>query len=64
MIGRFLGTFFGDQRVSYRRLLVFLTSTVALPFGLIEGSDWCMLCIAYIASDSGAKAIASWRGAA
>ena len=61
MISRGIDKLFGDQRLSYRRLVCWLTCVGMVPFGIISGEHFVTVCLVYIGSDAGQKAIASWK---
>ena len=61
MISKFIDKLFGYQRLSYRRLICWLTCVAMVPFDFISGEDFVTVCLVYIGSDAGQKAIASWR---
>ncbi len=61
MISKAIDKLFGDQRLSYRRLVCWLTCVMMVPFGIISGEDFVTVCLMYIGSDAGQKAVAAWR---
>ena len=61
MIARFIDSLFGDQRLSYRRLTCWATCTAMVPFGLISGEDYMLICTVYVGSDAAQKAMSAWR---
>ena len=61
MIGRFIDSLFGDQRLSYRRLTCWLVCTAMVPFGMVSGEDYILICTVYVGSDAAQKAVAAWK---
>ncbi len=61
MIARFIDSLFGDQRLSYRRLTCWTACTAMVPFGLLSGEDYMLICTVYVGSDAAQKAMSAWR---
>lgn len=61
MISRAIDAAFGSQRLSYRRLLCWLTCTAMVPFGVITGEDYILICTVYVGSDAAQKAVSAWK---
>lgn len=43
---------FGEQRISYRRMLAFLTGTALLVYGYIGSSEWLNLAMVFVAAEA------------
>jgi hypothetical protein len=61
MIARLIDSAFGSQRLSYRRLLCWLTCTALVPFGFVSGEDYILICTVYVGSDAAQKAVSAWK---
>ena len=61
MISKAIDSLFGDQRLSYRRLICWLVCTAMVPLEMISGENYITVCLMYIGSDAGQKAVAAWR---
>ena len=54
--------FHATERISYRRLTVFVTSCALLMAGKLTGEQWVMIAIAYIAGQSAPALAKAFRG--
>jgi len=51
------------EKVTSRKLMVWVTATTLMGFGMIESADWIMISALYIGGQSIIDAIAKMKGA-
>ena len=51
-VKQFGSALFGEQRISYRRMLAFIVGTALLVYGFIGSSEWLNLTMVFIAAEA------------
>ena len=54
--------FSAHERISYRRLMVFVSSCALLMADKLDGDQWCLVACSFIAGESAPKMAAAFKG--
>ena len=57
----FSSLFHAHERISYRRLLAFLTGTYLLTVGKLDAESWVLVCCCFIAGEAAPQILGAIR---